>query len=333
MNLLGLFKDQTIGSVWPIIYPTISSHLNTTIRECLQTLQSRNILSTPVLDENQRLVAFVDVLDILLYITRLVPSSVNWNLASEQQYEQFKSLGRQFDETPLKEVVEYCKLVLLYDENIFKVKKTTKIIELLDIFQYGVHRVPVMSEDGLTVEGLLSQTDLLTVISQCMHLLDKNERAKSLIELGIEPRETLISMYQGDKVINVIRKMSQTLRKPVSAVPLVDADGKLVANFSASNLKGITQHNFEELLLPAIEFLKRQSSDKAFSFHALFESSKSLHPVICTVNSSFQDVVYQLTTNRVHRLWMVDREEKPIGFVSMTDVFKALLPFSPVSST
>lgn len=65
----------------------------------------------------------------------------------------------------------------------------------------------------------------------------RNERKKSLAELGIGAREGLTSVYKDEKVIDVLRKMNQTLRKPVSAVPIVDSDGKLIANFSASNLK------------------------------------------------------------------------------------------------
>lgn len=68
-------------------------------------MEKQNILSVPVLDENRKLVAFVDVLDIIIYITRIIPASINWNIASEDQLDEFKSLGRKFDETTLKEVI------------------------------------------------------------------------------------------------------------------------------------------------------------------------------------------------------------------------------------
>jgi hypothetical protein len=46
----------------------------------------------------------------------------------------------------------------------------------------------------------------------------------------------------------------------VSAVAITDENGRLVSTFSASELRGVGQHNFEWLLLPISDFLRRIAS-------------------------------------------------------------------------
>ena len=51
-------------------------------------------------------------------------------------------------------------------------------------------------------------------------------------------------------------------------------------------------------------------------------------PITVTESATFEDVVMKLAATRVHRLWIVDSEEKPIGVVSIGDVFKNMLPWT-----
>jgi len=333
MNLLTLFKDKKIDDIWPAISSATTFQLSTTIRDALSILEKNMILSAPVLSGDGRLVGFVDVLDIILYIARLVPTNINWELASEDQMKEFFQSARKFDDTPLSEVIEYVRDILLYSDRAIRVTRNTSITELVDIFYNGAHRVPVMSDDGLKLLGVISQTDLMNILVQCMGLLHRAERTKTLAELEFGEKESLITVHSLEKVVDVLKRMNQVLKKPVSAVPVVDGDGKLIANFSASNLTGLNQANFGNLLLGVYEFLLKAREEGKEKFQKAFQGLKSLHPITCTMESTFQSVVFNMVTNRVHHLWVVDKEEKPVGVVSMTDLFKVFLPWaSPLNN-
>jgi hypothetical protein len=45
-------------------------------------------------------------------------------------------------------------------------------------------------------------------------------------------------------------------RNFISAVAIVDDDGKLIGTLSASDLRGIDGHRLKLMLLPALDFLK-----------------------------------------------------------------------------
>ena len=72
----------------------------------------------------------------------------------------------------------------------------------------------------------------------------------------------------------------------------------------------MTQENFNDLLLPVVEFLKK---------------TKRLHaPIVVRAETSFETIVLKLAVTKVHRVWVVDDYERPIGIVSLTDVMRLL---------
>jgi len=332
MDYLSLFKDKTIGDIWPVISPVITISTNTTIHECLTILEKHVLLSAPVLDCNQKLVAFVDILDIVLFITKLFPEGVPLEKINREHVQQVLNVGKQFDNTSILEVVAFAKSVLMYNDNVMPVQRNTHITQLLDMFYQGVHRVPVMSDDGTRILGVISQTDLLSILAQCITVLDQTSRTKTVAELELGEKE-LITVHKDTSVISVLMRMNRALKRPVSAVPVVDDTGRLIANFSASNLRELQKSNFDSILLPVLPYLERIRHEERQRFHTTIQSMKSLHPMTCTLESTFQSVVFNLVTNRVHRLWLVDKEGKPVGVISMSDIFKVFLPWTSYSPT
>lgn len=48
---------------------------------------------------------------------------------------------------------------------------------------------------------------------------------------------------------------------------------------------------------------------------------------------SIGTVIEMMLTSRIHRVWIVDGEDKPIGVVTMSDILSALVPPSPIHET
>lgn len=81
----------------------------------------------------------------------------------------------------------------------------------------------------------------------------------------------------------------------VSAVAITDEQGKLVANLSASELRGIGPDHLDWLLLPINDFLKKISEtvEKKLSF-----------PLTCHTDTKIEDAINMMGTYRVHRIWI-----------------------------
>jgi len=102
-------------------------------------------------------------------------------------------------------------------------------------------------------------------------------------------------------------------------VAVVDDDGSLIGNFSASDLKGkgVTDYGegsdpFGSLIMPVFQFLKH--------------GGMSTFPVgTVKPTTAFSLVLLKLIAMRVHRLWVVDENSHPIGVITLTDVMQALL--------
>lgn len=63
---------------------------------------------------------------------------------------------------------------------------------------------------------------------------------KSLKQLGLgEANEKLLVAQKEQTVISIMGEMN---RSNISAVPVVDENGKIIGNFSASNLKDVSKY-------------------------------------------------------------------------------------------
>jgi len=293
----------------------------------LEKLQRENILSAPVINSNNQIIGIVDTLDIALFVIGLFPKDVPLSNLDEKELRVVLDTGLKFEQTPISSVLELSQGIKKNYQHLFTIKRTTPVSKLLEMFYEGVHRVIVVDTDGHTVLNIVSQSDLLAILSQCLPYLDKKDRAKSIAELKLGVgTDKLIKVNANTKTIEVLSKMQPDIDKPIlSAVPAVDTEGRLIASFSASNLKGLGQASFSSLLLPVLTFLTVQPESK--NFLSNLATFKALHPVTCSWNSPFEMVVERMVAHKVHRLWVVE-ENKPVGLIAIADVFKVFIPWA-----
>lgn len=206
-------------------------------------------------------------------------------------------------------------------EHIFPVTKQTSLQKLIDMFYLGVHRVPLVGDQGELL-NIISQFDLLRVLAECIPFMGELA-TKTLDELKIGKNPSLLKIPNTSTVIQVI---TQLQRHKVSAAPIIDSAGKLIANFSASNLKDTTIYNFGEMLVPVKEYLSLQNMRNK-PFLVSLQTQKSLHPVSCKLNSTFKDVVNEMVALHIHRIWVTDDHQRPIGVISLGDLFQVFLPW------
>mmetsp|Transcript_5269 Transcript_5269/g.7394 ORF Transcript_5269/g.7394 Transcript_5269/m.7394 type:complete len:337 (-) Transcript_5269:43-1053(-) len=329
ITLPPIYKDTLVRHIFPSVKSVVSLRNTDTVSDCLWRLTKEQLISAPVFDEKGKIIGIVDVLDFCLFAIGMFPKEVNLENLTEEQVEQVVSVGQKFQNSPVEDVLQL-SYALKEHQHVFYVTRDTPISRLLELFYGGVHRVAVTSasdeesaEKGLLL-NVISQSDLLGVFAQTLPLMDKEARNKTVKDLQLGTRD-LVTASHKKRAIDVLYKMNKWISKPIiSAVPIVDDNGALVGTFSASNLKGITPSSFANLLLPVLQYLKWQPET---SFLASMQNAKSLHPVTVTEWSTFEEVVLKLAATRVHRLWIVDDDNKPIGVISLGDVFRVFLPY------
>lgn len=180
----------------------------------------------------------------------------------------------------------------------------TNAIDLM--IKWRVHRVPVVDTDG----------ELLTVITQShiARLIYKwLARFEQLADSTVEQLKLgygeVITAQENEQAIAAFRLIHE---RAVSAVGVVDSEGKLVGNVSASDLKviGYDGKLLAHLFVPISDFVK-------------ITRPEGVSAITVSPSSSFSQVLDKLVSNHIHRVYVVDEQRKPIGVISLLEILQA----------
>eukprot|EP01125_Pyxidicula_operculata_P022175 TRINITY_DN893_c0_g1_i1.p1 TRINITY_DN893_c0_g1~~TRINITY_DN893_c0_g1_i1.p1 ORF type:complete len:253 (+),score=88.11 TRINITY_DN893_c0_g1_i1:1956-2714(+) len=180
----------------------------------------------------------------------------------------------------------------------------SSLIQLLSTY----HRVAVVDGDNLV--DYITQSDLIKFIYNNKQLLG-DLTSKSLSELNLASKgvETV-------KDYNlVIEAFKQVAIKGISAVAVVDKDGHLVGDIGAHDMREINPEGdmVDKLIMTTKNYLDHVKSRKPVPPHTV-KSSESLGTLVSL-----------LETNKIHRVYVVDDQNKPVGVVSLGDVLGCVL--------
>jgi CBS domain-containing protein len=114
-----------------------------------------------------------------------------------------------------------------------------------------------------------------------------------------------------------VKAYSTLLAKDVSGVAVVDDSGSLVGCLSASDLRGSTPGRlFQEFHLPVRKFLENSQM-------ARFGKTTS-ELDCCRVGDTLGSVLERLVDVHIHRVFVVDADQKPIGVISLSEFIRQL---------
>jgi len=278
-----------------------------TVQEVLEVLAKNDILSAPVRDsESSKFEGFIDIMDILGHLLQTITESkgadVQWS-SYTTDVKELKSKGQDLKTTPISKILgtavtnKFCPVYL--GGTVYQ------LVE--DIFSKGVHRAPVFDQAGIDgkLVGIVSQSDVARVLANNHSRWDKTGALTlQALKLGTKP---VISMSHQALAIHGFFLMYY---HKVSAVSIT-MDGKLLANLSASDLRGLTRSGISSLLEPIPVFL-------------LHNPPVIRHPCTCKPKTRFDTAVTRLAYFGLHRLWVINDDEEPTGVVSLTDVMQVI---------
>ncbi|KAI9190802.1 uncharacterized protein BJ171DRAFT_46635 [Polychytrium aggregatum] len=340
-------------------HPLISIHESTTLGDVLRTLSDHAILAVPVYSipeeepTGKQFTGIISVYDILAWTVfqkmfdglHVSKPSASIDLASFQRIQ--KEQAHYFD-TPVK------VLVGMTSESVdsWTLHSSDPISSLVQMFATGrYHRCLVIDEDALVASALLdddgpgptapptgssitmiTQTDVIRYLYDMRSSIDVSA-VETIFSLHASQVEELQKRQEdnkksnGRRVVAVPQNVSALAafrimyENMVRAVPIVDPHNRIIANLSASDLRGITPGKLDQLLLPVFEFLET-------GIHR--EPNQLKADQLRDVNKSAQlgEVIESMIDTGIHRVWVTGYRDKIAGVVTMTDVLCAFVPVS-----
>jgi len=281
------------------------------LRDAISKLTDHKILSAPVQSSSfpSKYLGFVDLMDLLGYIMQVfLDSGLSWNPGSFDQWcqkeihpEKLENRGNQLGGHSVRNCVDFSK-----KDPFSTVYVKAPASSLLYTFSNGLRRAAVTNGTGEVV-GIVTQSDVVRFLGD--HLEDIGQmKERSVESLGLIKRK----FYQIPKNSKAISAFHILWAGRTQAAAVVDDAGKLVANLCLSDLKVLKNQSFGHLGLPIGEVLKNGIQGDEIPIW----TEKS--------DASFENIVKRFVHHNVHRIWVVDNEFRPEGYISLSDVIRLI---------
>jgi len=302
------FLKNTSVAVLPKVSVLYYVNSSDSAAHTLRLLAQHNVLSMPVLDKSlNQYIGFVDMVDIVSLIVDIYSEA---DIMAENFYTLLEQSER-FKNTKVSEIIN------ISARNPFiPVPETSSLYTAVELLsKHKVHRVPVIDAEGHIV-NLITQSSLIAFI------------AENVDKLGSVVNQTVGSLLLGHKDVvtvninaRVIEAFNLMDKKSVSAVAVVDDEGKLVGNISVRDIRtiGADPRQLPQLYMGIRELLFRINMQRV----------DIINPAIaCSAKEKYGLVVKKLAASRVHRLYVVDNH-LPVGVISLSDALLPLVTIQP----
>lgn len=297
-----LLSATTLAQALVNPHPLVTLNDTDTLSVALDLFATHRILSAPVLRAtDHKIIGIVDNLDTLRKIAEYL------NVANEFESLRNIKLETISLDVPVQSLIDSSK-----GDAFLAVDAASSIESVLKFFAGGLaHRcivhLPQDEAKGESAKSVVfSQSDMARFLAKYANSTTELNSFFSKKVLDVIAKNRDMVLIHSDKTVWEAVQLLQ--EKQVSALAVVNADGKLVANFSASDLRGLKFSDFPSLL---------QSLDK-------FLPASSKNPKVVMEDVSLSHVLFSLSDNKIHRVWLVDSDKKPLGVISLTDILKGV---------
>jgi len=274
------------------------------VADLLKKMSDAKILSAVVVDPDPKVgvVGFVDVLDLMVYVIDIADQS--GRDITKESMQNLKWEGQCFVRQNIGSLVNVSRANPLY-----KISSDASLEDAVQLMAAEVHRLAVLDDSTPShyISNIISQSDIVNFFVS-KGGLSGSKMTKRINEAGLAPLG-VATVLETNNVIAVLRYMRDY---KIGGVGVVDSFGRLVANFSATDLLGLTADKFAMLALPVKEFL-----------HRLHGSIRE--PVVTTSADTIATLMNKFVMHKIHRVYIVDNQMIPIGVISMTDIMQFLL--------
>jgi len=272
-------------------------------------LMRHNFLSVPVLQKTKhRWYGFLDMADVVKYITETFGEVA---LSSADDFWALVEKEETFQQKTVNDIMQYP----LNRRNPFHpVKKGYSLLYAMEALAKEplLHRVPVIDDDRNLV-NLITQSHLVKFLQLNLERIGPKKR-KPVAEVNGVFHE-VIGCNLNQKAIEAFNMM---VKENVSGIAVLDDEGRIHGNLSLRDLKVMSTDGrlFWRLYQPLHNFIDKLRKEDE-------ERPRRLKTV--TVNDTLEDVINTLAEHRIHRLFIVNDDRKPIGVISLKDLLMEIL--------
>ncbi|KAJ3069179.1 hypothetical protein HK102_006981 [Quaeritorhiza haematococci] len=217
---------------------------------------------------------------------------------------------------------------------VLMLKTTDSLSKLLEAFtMHSLHRVIVFDPEHADDDSwytIVTQTDLLNFINLNSDVLpDKifSLPASAISQVANRIERPLLTTPTADEeqvfrtlgtllipqTVNVLVACRLMYMSNKSCIGIVeDETGKLVGNISGADFRGFDKPALHKVLLPVGDFIRE--------IHKVDPLSKT---VTCAMSDPLAKIINGVLNAQVHRAWVVDEANRPLGVATMTDILTA----------
>lgn len=202
--------------------------------------------------------------------------------------------------------------------------KTTLADALKTMVEKNCHRLLVTNSHGDLV-NIVTQSRLMQFISPFVDSIPKCYTTIQELKLGFKD---VVTVNESATAYDAFNKMKAY---KVPGIAVVNSNGILTGSISITDLKLIGFDNsYWNLLGKTVkEYISAVRSNPEIkirpSIFALLEDRNKPIIIKCKPSYSFGFVIRLFSYYKVHRIFIIDREDRPIGVITMSDVLDEIL--------
>ncbi|XP_072219534.1 5'-AMP-activated protein kinase subunit gamma-1 isoform X1 [Leuresthes tenuis] len=182
---------------------------------------------------------------------------------------------------------------------------------IYSLLRHKIHRLPVIDPESGNVLHILTHKRIL----KFLHIFGKKLPRPAFIqrqiqELGIGTFRNIATVQQTASLYDAL---SIFVERRVSALPVVDEQGKVVALYSRFDVINLAaEKTYNNLDMTMQEAVRRRTC--------------YIEGVIkCRPDETLETIIDRIVTAEVHRLVLVDRADVVKGIVSLSDLLQAMV--------
>lgn len=352
---LALLQETSLAEYLSRRPPSHPVTLNesSSVGEALCTLSRHRILSAPVLSAaNGDVLGFFSAQDALAaFVKDISPNLLRGTADLDSRADELASAGAEFCSASLRSVAFGGDGALAYATRKSSASMLDVVSRLSPIFLDDArcnHRMAVWDLDGVDAYGddamrvvsVVSQSDVTRFLAKHADQLPGID-ALTVQDVGLACKPVLTVSTN----TAVLAAFALLAREKRGAIGVTDESGALVANLSASDLRGLTpaRARWSLLALSVREFLIAQHGQELPAPPVMLESpspasatvsvgiarqreaeeaGKYVAVVTVQPTTLLSAVLLALSQFGIHQLYVTDAENKPVSIVTHTDLFR-----------
>jgi CBS domain-containing protein len=303
-KVIDLLQNTNAGTFAPNPQRVIA-YVNTsnTVLQAFNQLTYNNILSAPVLDDRiNRYVGFIDMKTIVSF-------AISQFTSQDVAQQDMMSILRQKNAFSIQPI---SNIEALWRDNPFiPVPQDASLYDVVEIFlRRDVHRVPVVNQTDNTLINVITRSRVVEFLYNNMATMDPF-RHKTIRSLALGWRHVPKCM-DTTLTLDAFHKM---VRTKTDGLAVLDADDHFIGGLSVRDLRAIGNlaDFWTSLYLPTnlfLNFLKKNS---------LTLNKENL---VVGLGETVETVVRQIVSNHIHRVYILDNIDRPIGVIELGDILR-----------